>query len=365
MRRRSFIATLPLAAAGSVLLPRDAEASEQNSVPVQGSASAPALPKFQPADAERFNRPDVHAGDRPSGASFATRSSAMGCSGAAGTAHPLATLYAIETLKRGGSAVDAAIAANACLGFLEPVSSGLGGDCYAMIWDPKVSKVVGLAGSGRSPKSLTLETVRARSQNGVIPKLGAISVSTPGALDAWWTLHQRYGRLKWSEIFQPAIHLCETGVPVPQIIGFYIKRNLAIFTRPGSGVEETANAVHTYAPTGHAPNEGDVFRNPDLAHTYRMIAEGGRDVFYDGPIARTIDAYFKRIGGWLSDEDLRGQHAEWNEPLVTSYRGVEVYGMAANTQGLATLQMLNILENFDLRGMGFQSSASIHAQVEA
>ena len=250
MRRRSFIATLPLAAAGSVLLPRDAEASEQNSVPVQGSASAPALPKFQPAGAERFERPDVHAGDRPSGASFATRSSAMGCSGAAGTAHPLATLTAIETLKRGGSAVDAAIAANACLGFLEPVSSGLGGDCYAMIWDPKVSKVVGLAGSGRSPKSLTLETVRARSQDGVIPKLGAISVSTPGALDAWWTLHQRYGRLKWSEIFQPAIHLCETGVPVPQIIGFYIKRNLAIFTRPGSGVEETVNAVHTYAPSG-------------------------------------------------------------------------------------------------------------------
>jgi gamma-glutamyltranspeptidase/glutathione hydrolase len=365
MRRRSFIATLPLAAAGSVLLPRDAEASEQNSVPAQGSASAPSLPKFQPAGAERFERPDVHAGDRPSGASFATRSSAMGCSGAAGTAHPLATLYAIETLKRGGSAVDAAIAANACLGFLEPVSSGLGGDCYAMIWDPKVSKVVGLAGSGRSPKSLTLETVRARSQDGVIPKLGAISVSTPGALDAWWTLHQRYGRLKWSEIFQPAIHLCETGVPVPQIIGFYIKRNLAIFTRPGSGVEETANAVHTYAPSGHAPNEGDVFRNPDLAHTYRMIAEGGRDAYYDGPIAHTIDAYFKRIGGWLSYDDLRGQHAEWNEPLVTSYRGVDVYGMAANTQGLATLQILNILENFDLREMGFQSSASIHAQVEA
>jgi gamma-glutamyltranspeptidase/glutathione hydrolase len=123
--------------------------------------------------------------------------------------------------------------------------------------------------------------------------------------------------------------------------------------------------MQTYAPGGHAPGEGDVFRNPDLAHTYRLIAAGGRDVFYDGPIARTIDAYFKRIGGWLSYDDLRDQHAEWNEPLVTTYRGVEVYGMAANTQGLATLQILNMVENFDLRNMGFQSPASIHAQVEA
>jgi len=289
----------------------------------------------------------------------------MGRSGAAGTAHPIATLTAIETLKRGGSAVDAAIAANACLGFLEPTSCGLGGDCYAMVWDPKLNKVVGLAGSGRSPKALSLETVRQRAVNGVIPSRGAVSISTPGALDAWWTLHQRYGRLKWAEILEPAIHLAETGVPVPQIIGFYIKRGLASFVRPGSGVEETVNAMHTFAPGGSAPNEGDVFRNPDLARTYRMIAEGGRDAFYDGPIAQTIEAYFKRIGGWLAVSDLREQHAEWNDPLVTKYRGVDVYGMAANTQGLATLQMLNILENFDLRGMGFQSSASIHAQVEA
>jgi len=289
----------------------------------------------------------------------------MGCSGAAGTAHPLATLAAIETLKRGGSAIDAAIAANACLGFLEPTSSGIGGDCYAMIWDPKLGKVVGLAGSGRSPRSLTLETARSRAKDGVLPALGAISVSTPGALDAWWTLHQRYGKLKWAELFEPAIHLAESGVPVPQIIGYYIKRNLAAFTRPGSGVEETANAMHTWAPTGKAPSEGDVFRNPDLARTYRMIAEGGRDAYYDGPIAKTIDAYFKRIGGWLSAEDLRDHHAEWSDPLVTNYRGVDVYGMAANTQGLATLQLLNIAENFDLRGMGFQSAQSLHVQIEA
>lgn len=323
------------------------------------------LPKFQPKDAETFVRPDVHAGDRISGASFASRSAAMGCSGAAGTAHPLATLVAIEILKKGGSAIDAAIAANATLGFVEPTSSGIGGDCYAMIWDPKLSKVVGLAGSGRSPKSLTLETARSRAKNGVLPAYGAISVSTPGALDAWWTLHQRYGKLKWAELFEPAIHYCETGSPTPQIIGYYIKRNLAAFTRPGSGVEETANALHTYAPNGKAPNEGDIRRNPDLARTYRMIAQGGRDAYYDGPIAKTIEAYFKRIGGWLTADDLRGQHAEWGDPLVTNYRGVDVYGMAANTQGLATLQLLNIAENFDLRGMGFQSAHSLQVQIEA
>jgi gamma-glutamyltranspeptidase / glutathione hydrolase len=355
MRRRSFLGALPLAAAAALPFKR-----------VNADADAPAAPaKFQPPGTPKFDRPDVHAGDRPAGASWASRSAAYGVNGAAGTAHPIATLTAIETLKRGGSAIDAAIAANACLGFLEPTSSGLGGDCFAFVWDPKLNKVVSLAGSGRSPKSLSLEIQRSRAKNGSIAPLGAVSVSTPGACDAWWTLHQRYGKLKWAELFAPAIHLCEEGVPVPQIIGAYIDRNLQGFRRAGSGVEETENAMHTYAPGGKAPHEGDVFRNPDLAHTYKLIAQGGRDAFYAGPIAHTIDAYFKRIGGWLSYEDLRDQHAEWGDPLVTQYRGVDVYAMAANTQGLATLQMLNILENFDLKEMGFQSSASLHTQTEA
>jgi len=359
LRRRTFLATLPLAVAGSGSLATPL---------VHGSdtdGQTDSLPKYQAQGDERFLRPDVHAGDRPAGASFASRSAALGCSGAAGTAHPLATQAAIETLKRGGSAVDAAVAANACLGFLEPTSAGLGGDCYALLWDPRMAKVMGMASSGKSPKRLSLETARARAKNGVLPKFGAISVSTPGALDGWWTLHQRYGKLKWAELFEPAIHYCEQGAPVPQIIGWYIKRNLATFLRPESGVEETANAMHTYAPGGKAPNEYDVFRNPDLGRTYRMIAQGGRDAFYDGPIAKTIDAYFKRIGGWLSSDDLREHHAEWVEPLVTNYRGVDVYAMGANTQGLATLQMLNILEQFDVREMGFQSAASIHVQTEA
>ena len=363
MRRRTFLQTLPLAAAGSIASAQDQPGRPGH--PASDEDQALNLPKFQAPGEERFIRPDVHAGDRPSGASFATRSPALGCSGAAGTAHPLATQTAIEMLKRGGSAVDAAIAANAVLGFVEPVSSGLGGDCFAFVWDPKAGKLAGMASSGRSPKSLSLATVRSRAIDGVIPKLGAVSVSTPGALDGWWTLHERYGRLKWAELFEPAIHYCEAGDATPQIIGYYIKRNMAAFLRSGSGVEETANAVHTYMPGGKAPNEYDVRRNPDLARTYRMIAAGGRDAFYDGPIAKTIDAYFKRIGGWLSADDMREHHAEWVEPLVTKYRGAGVYAMGANTQGLATLQMLNIIEQFDMRGFGFQSANSLHVQIEA
>jgi gamma-glutamyltranspeptidase/glutathione hydrolase len=363
MHRRTFLATLPLAAAGSSPWIKGQTSTSHHAEHADAVSSE--LLKFQAEGEDKFNRPDVHAGDRPAGASFTTRSPALGCSGAAGTAHPLATQAAIEMLKKGGSAVDAAVAANAVLGLVEPTSSGLGGDCYALLWDPKTREVMGLAGSGRSPKSLSLETVRARAKRGVIPPLGAISVSTPGALDAWWTLHQRYGRLKWAELFEPAIHYCENGAPVPQIIGFYIKRNMAIFLRPGSGVEETANAVHTYQVLGKPVNEYDVFRNPDLARTYRMIADGGRDAFYDGPIAKTIDTYFKRIGGWLSAEDLRDQHAEWVKPLVTNYRGVDVHAMGANTQGLATLQMLNILSQFDVRAMGFQSPQALHVQIEA
>ena len=363
MRRRTFLTTLPLAAAGSTSLGQRLAAPGQGDAPHTPGSDSPA--KYQAPGAESFPRPDVHAGDRPSGASFASRSPALGCSGAAGTAHPLATQAAIEMLRRGGSAVDAAVAANALLGFVEPVSSGLGGDCFALLWDPKQAKVVSMASSGKSPKSLSLATARSRAKQGVLPRLGAVTVSTPGALGGWWALHQRYGKLKWAELFEPAIHYCEAGDPVPQIIGYYIKRNLAAFVKPGSGVEETANAMRTYAPSGTVPNEYDIRRNPDLAHTYRLIAAGGRDAFYDGPIAATIDAYFKRIGGWLSKEDLREHQAEWIDPLVTSYRGVDVYGMGANTQGLATLQMLNILEQFNLREMGFQSPQSLHVQIEA
>jgi len=354
LRRRTFLATLPLAAAGS-----------QFSGSREVAAQMTSLPKFQTPGDTTFNRPDVHAGDRPSGASFSSRSPALGCSGAAGTSHPLATQAAIEMLKRGGSAIDAAVAANAVLGFVEPTAAGIGGDCFAFVWDPKTNKLASMASSGKSPRALSLGIARSRAVNGVLPSHGAISVSVPGALDGWWSLHQRYGKLKWAELFAPAIHFCQTGAPNAQIISHYIQRDLTAYTKPGSGVEETANAIHTFAPGGVIPKENDVRRNPDLAHTYKLIAEGGRDAFYDGPIAQTIEAYFKRIGGWMTAQDLRDHHAEFIDPLVTSYRGVDIYAMAANTQGLATLQMLNILEQFDIRAMGFQSAAACHVQIEA
>lgn len=293
MLRRTFIATLPALAAAPVFarrgLPATAEAppeAGQSGAPLPGGPP----PRWNGGEA-RFVRPDVGPGDRPVGASFASRTAAYGLHGAAGTAHPLATQAGIAILGRGGSAVDAAIAINACLGFLEPTSSGIGGDCYAMLWDPKASKVVGIAGSGASPRSLNLETVRARARNGVLPALGAVTVSVPGAVDCWWTLHQRYGKLTWAELFEPAIALAEEGAPVPDIIAYYIRRSIAAFKRPGNGIEETANAIRTWGIDGTGPEAGGVFRNPDIARTYRMIARGGRDAFYRGEIAETIDRY--------------------------------------------------------------------------
>ena len=349
MRRRTFLAAIPAVAAVGALKPTAASTPETQ-------------PAFQLPGDENFIRPDVRGGDRPVGASFASRSAVYGRSGAAGSSQPLATLAGIEILKKGGSAVDAAIAINACLGFLEPTACGIGGDVYAMLWDPDAKKVVGLAGSGRSPRGLNLETVRSRAKNGALPAYGAVSVSVPGAVDGWWTLHQRYGKLKWTELFAPAIAYAEGGVPVPPVISHYIRRGMANFLRPGMGVEETANAAKTF---GKGPGVGEIFRNLDLARTYRMIAEGGRDVYYEGAIARTIESYFKRIGGWIDRSDLAAHKSEWSQPFSTSYRGVNVHALAANTQGIATLQMLNMIERFDMKGAGFQSAGSIHLQAEA
>jgi gamma-glutamyltranspeptidase/glutathione hydrolase len=307
---------------------------------------------------------DVQAGDRPVGPSFGTRSEVFGSNGAAATSHPLATLAGVEILKKGGSAVDAAIAINAALGFLEPTANGIGGDLYAMLWDPKAAKVVGIAGSGRSPRGLSLETARSRTRKGVLPSYGAVTVTVPGTVDAWWRLHQRYGKLRWAELFEPAIAYAEGGVPLSPVVAYYMKRAMANFARPNQGIEELANAQATYA-SGERAKAGEIFRNRDLARTYRIIAQGGRQVFYEGDIARTIEAYFRRIGGWLTRADLAAHQSNWSEPVMTTYRGVGVHALAENTQGLATLQILNMLERFDIKGAGFQSALAIHLGAEA
>jgi len=307
----------------------------------------------------------IRSGDRVAGAPFATRSAVWGTHGAAATAHPLASLIAIDVLRAGGSAADAAIAANIALGFLEPIACGVGGDAFALLWDPNAKAVVGLNGSGRSPASLSLETQRARAKNGLIATHGAISVATPGAVDGWWMLHQRYGRLKWADLFAPTIALAEAGTPIAQTVAYYVGVSQRSFTSGRLGVEETENFLKVWTKDGKTPAEGEIFANPGLARTYRLIAEGGREGFYAGEVAETIERYFARIGGWLSKSDLAAHHGEWVKPASINYRGVDVWGLPPNGQGLSTLQMLNMLEHFDLAGMGFLSAASLHHQIEA
>jgi gamma-glutamyltranspeptidase/glutathione hydrolase len=251
------------------------------------------------------------------------------------------------------------------LGYGEPIACGIGGDCFVLLWDPKAKKVVGLNGSGRSPKGLSLETVRKRATpRGTIPSYGAISVSVPGAVDAWWSLHQRYGKLPWKDLLQPAIRHAEEGAPIVQNTAFYLEASNRIFSNSKT-IEEIENFKKVWAADGRTPREGEVFKNPALARTYRLIAEGGGRAFYEGEIADTIERYFKRIGGWMTKADLAAHKTEWVEPRSVDYRGVDVWALPANSQGFVTLQMLAMLNEFDVKAMGFQSAAAIHHGVEA
>lgn len=310
-----------------------------------------------------------HPGERVTGDHFSGRSPVIARNGMAATSQPLATQVALDILKAGGSAVDAAIAANAALGLMEPVGNGIGGDLFAIVWDPETGEVHGLNAAGRSPMSLSYETVVERSgEAGAIPPLGAMAVSVPGAVDGWFTLHERFGRLPMSEVLAPAIGYAEDGFPVSKTIAFYWARNMRILEqRHASGqIEELANARATYyTPDGAAPAEGEIFRNRDLARTYRMLAEGGRDAYYEGGIAQAIDGYMRRIGGWLNAEDLAAHASEWIEPLSVNYRGYDVWELPPQGQGIAALQMLNILEDYDLSAMGFMSADALHVMIEA
>jgi gamma-glutamyltranspeptidase/glutathione hydrolase len=295
--------------------------------------------------------------DRVTGLPHASRSEVIAPHGMAATSQPLATQIALDILKAGGTAVDAAIAANAALGLMEPTGCGIGGDLFAIVWDAENRELTGLNASGRAPAAMTIEYFR---DNGMksIPPLGPLPVSVPGAVDGWYELHGRYGRLPMTEILAPAIEYARNGFPVSEVIAYYMGRNKR-------HVEAYPGFAETYMPDGDTPKKGEIFRNPRLAKTYEMIAEGGRDVFYEGEIARTIDAFMAEQGGLLRYEDLANHRSEWVTPASTNYRGWDVYELPPNGQGIAALQILNILEAYDIRSMGFGSAEYIHLFVEA
>ncbi len=295
--------------------------------------------------------------DRPTGHPFASRSEVIGTQGMVATSQPLATQVGLDILKAGGSAVDAAIAANAMLGLVEPTGCGIGGDLFAIVWDAEKGELTGLNASGRSPQSLTLQHFRDSGMTS-IPYLGPLPVSVPGAVDGWFELHARYGRLPMAQLLQPAIEYAEKGFPVTEYIAYLWAENV-------ESRKEFPGVRETYMPGGKAPKTGDVFKNPNLANTYRQIADGGRDAFYKGDIAKKIDAYMAEQGGFLTYDDLAKHQSEWVTPLSTNYRGYDVYELPPNGQGVVALQMLNILEGYDIRSMGFGSAEYLHTLIEA
>ena len=295
--------------------------------------------------------------DRVNGEGFASRSPVLATRGMAATSQPLATQIALDILKRGGSAVDAAIAANAAQGLMEPTGCGIGGDLFAIVWGAEEGKLFGLNASGRSPQSLSFEYF---ADNGLdkIPSHGPLPVSVPGAVDGWFELHKKFGKLPMKELLAPAIGYAEEGFPVTQLVAYYWNRSVP-------RLQDYPGFKETFMPAGGAPQEGDLFRNPRLAKTYRRIAEGGRDAFYKGDIAREIGAYMKKNGGFLSYADLAAHESEWVEPVSTNYRGYDVWELPPNGQGIAALQILNILEGFDLAAMGRTSPEYVHLFAEA
>ncbi len=295
--------------------------------------------------------------DRPFEQQHATRSVVMATGGMAATSHPLATQIAVQVLRQGGSAVDAAIAANASLGLMEPTGAGVGGDLFAIVWDAARRELRGLNASGRSPRSLTLEQLQAMGLKRV-PAYGPLSVSVPGAVDGWIELHTAFGKLEFSEVLAPAIEYAERGFAVTEVIA-------GEWAASATLLEGFPGYADVFMPDGRAPAAGDVFRNPRLATTYRAIAESGRAAFYEGDIAREIEDYMRAHGGYLGAEDLAQHRSEWVEPVATNYRGYDVWELPPNGQGLAVLQMLNILEAYDLDALGRGSHEYLHLLIEA
>jgi gamma-glutamyltranspeptidase/glutathione hydrolase len=304
-----------------------------------------------------FTALQLSAQDRVTGRAFATRSEVIAQHGMVCTSQPLATQVALDILKAGGTAIDAAIAADATLGLMEPTGSGVGGDLFAIIWDAKTKKLYGLNASGRSPKSLTKEILLSKGIK-YIPSTGPLPVSVPGCVDGWFELHNKFGKLPMKQVLSGAIRYAKEGFPVSELISYYLGSN----TR---SLLQFPNIKETYMPNGVSPKKGEIFKNPFLANTLQKISDGSRDAFYKGAIAHTIDAFMKKNGGYLSYEDMAAHKSEWVQPLSTNYRGYDVWELPPNSQGIAALQMLNIMEAYDVKSMGFGSADYVHLFVEA
>lgn len=298
----------------------------------------------------------MFSADRISGKMFATRSEVISPHGMVATSHPLATQIGIDILKKGGSAVDAAIAVNAALGLMEPMSCGVGGDLFAIVWDSKTAEMSGLNASGPGPRALTLKYFK-KMKLEHIPEYGPLPWTVPGCVDGWIKLHEKFGKLPMSDILAPAIQYAEEGFPVSELIAYY-------WQRPDSFLKQYPDFQKQYAPGGRCPQKGEIYKNPQLADTYRKIAAGGRESFYNGDISKRIVAYSKRVGGFFQHSDFSEFHSQWVEPLKMHYKGYDVWELPPNGQGIAVLQMLGMLNQLDLQSMGHNSADYLHALTE-
>ena len=300
---------------------------------------------------------DAFAGTPGTGRAAATRSVVYAQHGMVACAQPLAAQAGLEVLKAGGTAVDAAIAINSCLGLMEPTSNGIGGDMFAIVWDPKTKKLYGLNACGRSPLNLKAEQIPPDS-DGTIPLYSPYSWSVPGTVDGWAELHTKFGKLPLARDLAPAIAFAEDGFPLSPVIA-------ADWGRGAAKMKDKPGFAAVFMPGGHPPVEGEIFRNPALAKSLRLIAKDGRDAYYKGPIAEEFVKYSKSVGGFFTLEDFAKHRSEWVDPLSTDYHGYTVWELPPPGQGLAALQLLNVLENFDLKGMGRNSADFWHVMTEA
>ena len=300
---------------------------------------------------------DVFLYDRLTGKDFATRSEVIATNGMAATSHPLATQTALDILKDGGNAVDAAIAANAVLGLVEPTGCGIGGDLFAIVWINDDKKLYGLNSSGPAPQDMTIEKLRGMGVD-KIPPYGPLPVTVPGAVAGWTALHKRFGNKSFDELFDKAIFYADNGFPVTEVIGYYLQLSSERY-------KDYPNFKDVWMPNGRALKKGDVFINKALANTYKQIANSYGESFYSGDIAKIISKFIIEQGGFLSEDDLKKYKPEWINPVSSNYRGFDVWELPPNGQGIAALQILNILEQHDVSSLGHNSAEYIHLFTEA